>query len=185
MSSVSDLAIFLIALGFANLLIAAPSRAFVMEISPRKKSSEFFGIFDTLMDSGFAVGPLVAGYLLTDKINAGVSHIGVFTALMCIVSFLIILFAHETVVRTKKMFKSMRAVISADGVYRAGLMDFGQLHGAGRAVLLSIFTLVFIDGVIWTIEPLYTTSGMSLENAGIILMMFQLPLLLFQIPCAA
>ncbi|MFA5930124.1 MAG: MFS transporter [Candidatus Micrarchaeia archaeon] len=182
LQSVATLVVFLVALGFANLLLAPPARAFVMEISPSKKTSEFFGIFDTLMDLGFAIGPLAAGYILSERTDLGVSDIGIFTALMCIVALLVILLAHETVLRTKKMFRSIRDVISTDGFYRAGLADFRQLHGAGLAILLSIFTLVFIDGVIWTIGPLYTTTGMSMEDAGLILMMFQLPLLLFQIP---
>jgi len=182
LETVPELVLFLIALGFANLLLAPPARAFVMEITPRKKSSEFFGIFDTMMDLGFAVGPLAAGYILSQRVDLGVADIGIFTALLCIVAFLVILLAHETVLRTKKMFKSIRDVIYVDGIYRAGVTDFRQLHGPGLAILLSIFTLVFIDGVIWTIGPLYTTTGMSLEDAGFILMMFQLPLLLFQIP---
>ncbi len=42
--------------------------------------------------------------------------------------------------------------------------------------------MVFIDGIVWAFEPLYTTLGVSTAMVGLILSMFVVPYILFEVP---
>ncbi|MFH1054762.1 MAG: MFS transporter [Candidatus Altiarchaeota archaeon] len=177
-----DYAIFMVFFGFANLMIIVPVRAYVMDIAPKAKSSEFFGIIEVAYQVGFAVGPVVAGYLIADSLDVSVSNTGLFYFLLCLASALIMLKVKESILLGKTLIASLKDAIHEDKVYLRSLTDFRDLHYSGAAILFTTFITVFIDGVIWTLEPLYTTLGLDVETVGIILVMFVIPFVLFEVP---
>ena len=77
---------------------------------------------------------------------------------------------------------SVKDTIVKDNLYVKSLLDFKDLHFAGVAVLLATFIIVFVDGIVWTLEPLYTTLDIGAETVGLILSMFVLPFILFEVP---
>jgi MFS family permease len=173
-TNIPELILFLIALGFTNLIIASPMRAWVMELSVRKKSGQSWGLFEGMMDLGFTIAPLFAGFILSTYITDGAFYLGMFVVIMAFVAMMLLLLAQDTVKHTLKMLKSIIKVIFEDKMYITGFRNFSQLRGIGIAVLLSIFIFVFVDGVVWAIEPLLATTGFSVMIVGIILTAHQL-----------
>jgi len=174
--------VFMLFFGFANLSIAVPIRAYVMDIAPQGKTSEYFGIFEASHQIGFAVGPVAAGYFISTELNLSLSNTGIFYFLTCIAAALVLLIVKETVIKNKSTFVNIKEAITKDRVFIKSLLDYKDLHYAGVAILMSTFIIVFVDGIAWTFEPLYTTLGLSTETVGLILAMFVVPFILFEIP---
>jgi len=181
-SSIIPYVIFMIILGVAGLIIVVPARSYVMRISPANKSSEFFGIFETLYQLGFTIGPVIAGYLLLVGLNQGVSYSGLFYSFVCLISIAFLLFLPDIVVGTHSIRHIITSFIHHDKIYLRGILDYRDLNYAGLTVLLSTFVFVTIDGITWAIEPLYTTEGYSTEFVGLLLSVFVIPFLLFELP---
>jgi MFS family permease len=172
-SSIPELVFYMITFGFATLLITPSGRALAMEVSPRNRTGTFFGLVEGMIDLGFMISPLFAGYLLSTYVTDGTFYIGAFAALMCMASMLVFLLTRETVKHISKIFESIHKVITVDGIYRKGLIDFSQLRGVGIVFLVSTFIFVSVDGIIWSIEPLFTTIGFSAIIVGIIMTVYQ------------
>jgi len=173
---------FMVVFGLANLSMLVPSRAYIMDIAPKKKTSEFFGIFEVFYQIGFTAGPVIAGYLVADQLDVGVLNSGLFYFLVSIASALILMRCKETVTLGKSALVSVKDVIQKDRLYFKSLLDYKSLHYAGAAILLATFIIVFVDGVVWTLVPLYTTLGLDAGTVGLILSMFVLPFILFEVP---
>jgi len=180
--TIFDFLLFLIVFGFGNLLIIVPSRAYVMEISPTHKTSEYFGIFETLIQLGFIIGPIAGGYLIENQLQDSIINPGTFSSVACLISIFFLIFIKDTITPRENILRCIRSVITSDHIFSRGLKDFKNLHRTGFAILLSTFLFVFMDGVIWAIEPLYVTQGLDTETVGVIMAMFVLPFILFEAP---
>ncbi|MFH1055013.1 MAG: MFS transporter [Candidatus Altiarchaeota archaeon] len=174
--------LFMIVFGFANLLIIVPARAYVMETTPENKRSEFFGIFESLIQIGFTVGPIIAGYLITDNFNIGLTDTGILFSLSCLLAFFIILLIQETITVKEPVLNSIKTIVKTDWIYLKGLREFKTLRAPGAAILLTTFILIFIDGIIWSMEPLYTKQGLDATTVGYIMAMFVAPFILLEAP---
>jgi MFS family permease len=173
--------LFMVVFGIANQLILISGRAFLMDVAPQGKTSEYFGILESLAQIGFAVGPVVAGMLIADKLDVGIFNVGVFYLVMCSIALVIVLALKETV-KCEKFAESVKKLIKKDRLISRELIDFQGLGVGGLVVLFSTFIIVFIDGVVWTFEPLYTTLGIDTATVGLILSMFVLPFIFFEVP---
>ena len=174
--------LFMILFGLANLSIIVPSRAYIMDIAPKGKTSEFFGISEAAQQIGFAIAPVIGGYFIADRLGIGLLNTGLFFLLMSLIAAMILLLVKETVTKEKPTFVSIKDVITKDKVFLKSLLDYKSLHYAGVAIFLSTFIIVFIDGIVWTFGPLYTTLGVETWMVGLILSMFVLPFILFEVP---
>jgi DHA1 family multidrug resistance protein-like MFS transporter len=174
--------IFMVVFGFATLNTLVPARAYIMDIAPKKKTGEFFGIFEAAYQIGFAVGPLIAGAIIADQFYFALPSAALFYSFACLAAALVLLSIKETVTKGKSTFVSVKDVIQKDRLYFKSLLDYKTLHYAGVAILISTFILVFVDGIVWTFEPLYTTMGVDTGTVGVILMMFVLPYIIFETP---
>ena len=174
--------VFMAILGVADLSIILPVRAYIMDIAPKESVSEFFGIFEAAIQIGFAVAPLVGGYLITEEFGIGISSASVFLFLMVLATMLVLIPIKETVGGVKPAFVSVKDTIIKDRVFLKSLLDYKDLQYAGVAILLATFITVFIDGIIWAFEPLYTTLGIGTAMVGLILSMFVVPYILFEVP---
>jgi DHA1 family multidrug resistance protein-like MFS transporter len=173
---------FMALLGIADLSIILPVRAYIMEIAPKENVSESFGIFEAAGQVGFAVAPLVGGYLIADNFNVGISNSGIFMFLGVSAAALILSFVKDTIRRRESAFVSIKDTILKDRLFLKSLLDYKDLQYAGMAILLATFITVSIDGVIWAFEPLYTTLGIDTATVGLILSMFVIPFILFEVP---
>lgn len=182
LATLPEFILFALVLGFADLLIIVPARAYVMEISPEKERSSYFGIFEALIQLGFTIGPIVAGMLIADNFNVGLTETGILMTLFSLLAAVVMMFLKETVTVKEPIIKAVKAVIGSDRIYLEGLIDYRSLHKAGAAILLTTFILVFIDGIIWAIEPLYTKLGIDAETVGVIMAMFVIPFILLEAP---
>jgi MFS family permease len=181
-NSLSRFIAFMFLAGLANVSIVVPARAYIMDIAPKKKTSEFFGIFEVFYQIGFTVGPVIAGYLVAGQLDLGALNSGLFYFLACMAAILILLLCKETVPLGKSALVSVKDVIQKDRLFFKSLLDFKTLHYAGIVVLLATFIIVFVDGVVWTWVPLYVTLGFGVEFVGVLLMLFVLPFILFEVP---
>jgi len=181
-SLVSLFAILLI-LGFSNQLINVPTRTYVMEISPSKKTAEYFGLLETGMQMGFVVSALLGGALLEEGIIESVDLICILAILTCIGALVLINFGiKETIVGRTSLISGIRSVITTDKFIMKGIREYQTLKSAGIVVLLLALFFVITDSLIWAFEPLYYSLGISTSAMGVILAMFILPFIIFQAP---
>jgi len=179
MTTVALIAIFLLIWGFAYQAFNIPVTAYVMDISPKGRFSEYFGAYMTFMFLGLATGPAIAGFLLVSNKDL----IPYFYSLMSGVSFLVTLLALKRIVRSQELFKGIRELIKRDRIFMKELLDFRELGVTGLLVLYLTFILAFSELVIWTLEPLYFQSLLiNPVYGGLILSSFVLPLVIFEIP---
>jgi MFS family permease len=174
--------LFAFVLGFADLLILIPVRAYVMEISPEAKRSEYFGIFEAFVQLGFTIGPILAGILIADNFDQGITETGQVMTLFSLLAAITVMLLKETITVKEPVIKALKSIICTDKIYLEGISDFRTLQKAGFGILLTTFILVFIDGTIWAIEPLITKLGINPATAGIIMAMFIIPFILFEAP---
>ncbi len=174
------LAIFLLLWGFAYQLFNIPSTAYVMDISPKGKFSEYFGAYMTFLFLGLAIGPVIAGFLLVSNENL----IPYFYSLTCGISLIIVLFALKRIIKSpESISEGIKELIKKDKVFMKEIMDFKELKVTGLLVLYLTFILAFCELVIWTFEPLYFQNLLiNPVFGGLILSSFVLPLVLFEIP---
>ncbi len=182
-SSIPSLFVLLLLLGFFNQLINVPVRSYVMDIAPKDKSSEYFGLLVTGMQLGFAVGPIIGGLLLSGNFSGGVCLISLLYAVTSVVSMLLVWFGvPETVKEKKGLVCGIKSVVTKDKIFMKGLLEYRALKSAGLLIFLLTLAFIVTDGVIWAIEPLYNDLGIGSETVGVILSMFVIPFVLFQIP---
>lgn len=183
--SLIGLALLLIILGFSNQLINVPIRSYVMEISPHGKTSEYFGIEKTSEQLGFALAfaPIIAGVLISEDVMASRIPISILYIITCLIAIIMVHYTvKETLTERKSIFCGIRSVVTTDRIFMKGLNEYRALKSKGIIIFLMTLSFVIIDGLIWAIEPLYNNLGIGTEMVGVILAMFVLPYVLFQIP---
>lgn len=182
-NSILVLAIFLLLLGFSNQLINVPIRAYLMDISPKDKTSKYFSVQTTGMQIGFAAGPIIAGILLSQELVKGITMVSLLYIITCLISILILYFGFkETVKGGSPIFTGMRSLIRKDKIFMREILDYATLKSAGLMIFLLTLMFIITDGLIWAIEPLYYKQGIDPGTVGIILSMFVIPFVFFQIP---
>ncbi|MBN2251382.1 MAG: MFS transporter [Candidatus Altiarchaeota archaeon] len=172
---------FMVVFGLMNQFIFISCRAYIMDISHIGKTSEYFGVFGSFGQVGFALGPVIAGVIIADNLSVGEVDTGLFYAVMCFLALFLLFFLRETV-KVDSAFVSVKELLQKDKLVLRELVDFKSLHFAGFIVFLVTFVLTFTDGWIWTLEPLYTTLGIDSVTVGLILSMFVLPFIIFEAP---
>jgi len=180
-STVPALILFLVVFGIANQLIYISVRAFIMDISPLNKTSEYFGFFEALASIGFTIGPIVGGMLIADQLSIGVLSVGLFYFTMCLIALVIVFTLKETIPK-EGLTSSIKDLIKKDKLIFRELIEFKELRGPGAIILILTFILVTADGLIWTMEPLFATLGLDTATVGLILAMFVVPFILFDVP---
>jgi len=182
-NSIQLLAIFLLILGFSNQLINVPIRAYIMDISPKDKTSEYFSVQTTGMQVGFALAPILAGILLSQELAKGTNAISLLYAVTCLIAIAIICVGfRETVKGEGSTFDGVKSLIRKDKIFMKGLLEYTTLKSVGLVIFLLTLMFIITDGVIWTLEPLYYQQGINTETVGIILSMFVIPFIFFQLP---
>lgn len=181
--SILSLMVFLLILGFSNQLINVPLRAYVMDISPKDKTSEYFGVQTTGMQIGFALAPIIAGILLSQSLMMGITTISLLYILLCLVVIIVLHFGSKETVRDDgSVLSGMQSVVQKDKIFMKGILEYTTLKSVGLMIFLLTLMFIITDGLIWAIEPLYYKQGIDTKTVGIILSMFVVPFILFQIP---
>jgi MFS family permease len=180
-SSLYAFIIFMVLFGIANQTIFISARAYVMDISPKGKTSEFFGIFDAMASVGTIIGPIIAGMLVADNLPAGISSVGIFYFVMCMATLSLVLLLKEAITYNG-LRSSVRDLLQKDKLILRELTEFKELRNGGAIILIMTFVLVVTDGLIWTMEPLYFTLGFQPEMLGLLMAMFVVPFVLFSVP---
>lgn len=194
--SMMSLMVFMIFFGLANQYVLVPARAYVMDIAPKGKTAEYFGVFTTFFQIGFMIAPFIAGYLLGETLSsAGVSNISLFYFTACLLAAVLVFLLKETVDKRETTYMAVKDLIKKDKVILKEILDYRELKTVGLMILFLTFILVAADGVIWMLEPLYYKLNVSPltvpllgyempagATIGLILSMFVLPFILFEIP---
>lgn len=175
----SSLVIFLIIWGLFYTIFEVPIIAYIMDISRKRTSSENFGIYFTFISIGFAIGPIIGGFLLIKGFNS----IFYFYSIFCILAFLVASFFLKEIIRMPKpLGLSLRDLIQKDRLFIKEIIDFQRLKETGVFILYLSFLFAFWDGLIWMMTPLYTIKLLITPvMAGLILSSFVIPFILFQI----
>ncbi|MBN2251381.1 MAG: MFS transporter [Candidatus Altiarchaeota archaeon] len=168
--------------GLGNAAVNTSARSFVMDISPKKRESEYFSLYTTAMSLGFVLGPLIAGDFLSGGFENGVYCVSLIFMATCTISFIILFFLKESVGNTKVFSAGFRELIKNDKVFLRSFSDFRRLGHVGLLILFVTALLSLSDRLIWTIEPLYYQSNIPSLYVGVIMSMFILPYVLFEIP---
>jgi MFS family permease len=176
-----ELAVFLVFLGLLYQTVYIPVMAYVMNISPKRESSEYMGLEMGLIHSGFAVGPIAAGLMLAfgySMLEAG-STIYIVGCTLAFTAAMV----WFTYGGREGMLAGIKDLMVKDKVFLRELADYGRLKSTGVAVLAMTFLFTFYDGAVWLLEPLYysrfTTNPLL---GGLVLAAFVLPLIFFELP---
>lgn len=183
-SVANTLTLFLLAMlfmGLGNAIVNTASRAFIMDIAPGTSTSKYFGFFNTSASLGWAVGPLVSGALLFGGFSQGVYYVAYLFSFTCLLAGFITVFIKETVKETKSIAEGFRLLFK-ERFYIKGFHEYSKLRLAGGIILALTLLFTFLDRIIWTFEPLYYSEGIDSFTVGLILTMFILPYILFEIP---
>ncbi|VVB53680.1 Multidrug resistance protein MdtH [uncultured archaeon] len=168
-------------LGLGYALITTSSRAFVMDFAPRDGASKYFSFINTASSLGTAIGPFLGGILLVGGLQQGTLLIASLFIFTCAFAGVVSLSLRETVKETTSVSKGLK-LLSKDGFYFRGFAEYGKLKSIGGVVFGLTFMLTFLDRAVWTFEPLYYNEGMNSYTVGLILSMFIIPYILFEIP---
>jgi len=182
----SDLAVFIVlsvTFGISNALLNPTSRAYVMDLAPKESASEYFGFLFSFVYLGASVGPLLAGFLVTDLISFNLNWIALMVSISGIVSLFLFIAISETILRKKSLKKGLNQIVIRDKLFLRAFRDFGKLKDIGILIVLVTFVISLVDGIIWTFEPLYYEE-LALDPAigGILMFLLIMPMVLFQIP---
>ena len=183
-NSLQEIVLFLLLLGISYQLIYVPSIAYVMDISPRGKSSEYFGVYMACIFLGYGIGPFISGYFMTDNILVDATRVGYIFSIGCFMALLIaIFFLRETITRTESTIVGIKELIKRDKLFIKELRDYGHLRPIAIVMLYLTLLFTFFDGAVWTLEPLYYKNiNISPLFGGIILGIFSLSLVIFDVP---
>jgi len=174
--------LFMILVGLGNASVNTAIRSYVMDISPRGQESKYFSVYTTAMSLGFVLGPLAAGEFMSRGLDAGIYGVSLLFMAACLVSLFVSFSLEESVKGAKVFVKGFRELVMDDGFYVKSFSDFRHLGLLGLTILLVTALLSLSDRVIWTIEPLYYNSDIPAFYVGLIMSMFILPYVLFEIP---
>jgi MFS family permease len=173
---------FMLVFGIVNQFAILPGRAYLMDIAPKGKTSEYFGIFSAVFNLGYSIGPIIGGYFIAESLNVGLFSTGLFVAVLCIIAIIFLSLLKETMVETKSVSNSVRDVIIRDKILVRSILQYKQLKVVGVLILALTLVLIIIDGIIWSLEPLYNTLGIDSVLVGLILASFTVPYIIFEAP---
>jgi MFS transporter, DHA1 family, multidrug resistance protein len=174
-SSLLAVIIGLLIYGFACDLYIIPTYAQLIQVSPKKNDSESFAIFDSAGSLGWALGPMVGGFIIASYMP---ENIFLFFSLMCLFTFIFVI----ALIKIPDI-KDKKAKETSLRVYFTNLVNIRKLTRQAKISLFLTSLLALWDSLLWMITPLYLFSlGTNPILIGIILTVFALPYLLFQIP---
>lgn len=180
--SLTSFIVFGFLLGVIHQLFNTPIKAYIMDISPKGKTAEYFGVYSTSFSIGLALGSVAGGFLLANNLIAGVQRMSYFYTTIGILALAIALILKETVKLSTEGSVKIAESLRGDQLLIKGLLEYKKLGSIGLLVLYLTFIIYFGPGMTWTIEPLYNKLGMDSNMLGLILGMFVIPLILFTIP---
>jgi MFS family permease len=176
-STVLGFVLFVFLFGASSQLVYAPLKAYLLEVSPEGKTSKYFGVFATVFQLGLALGPLAGGFLILNGFRAGVEY----SVLLFTPCYLLALgvFLHSNIGLSKRMRFNVRLRELLYGSIR----DYHKLKEFGLIVLWLTILFTTYEGLVWTLEPLFNRIySLNAVTTGLILSMFTLPFILFNIP---
>jgi len=173
----------IILLGLSISLISSPARAYIMDLTPRGLSAEYFGIFISAMYLGLALGPIFTGFYMDSSIEIGTEFVSRITMGTGIIGILLFTFIRETVNKPQPLLYGLRNLLLEDRIVTKAFSQFSELKKLGGVILLLTVLFAITDGFIWALEPLYYTSlKLNSSTGSIIFSMFYLPLIIFSLP---
>jgi MFS family permease len=136
----------------------------------------------SLLHSGFAVGPIIAGFVLA--LGYTMLEVGsILYVLGCVSALAVAAVWFSESKKHGRTLEAIREVMLKDKVFLREIMDYSKLKSTGLAILAMTFLFTFYDGAVWILEPLYYSRFTS--NAvlgGLVMSAFVVPLILFEIP---
>lgn len=179
--SFTSFALFGLFFGLGHQLFNTPIKAYIMDISPKGKTAEYFAVYSTSFSIGLTLGSVVGGFLLANNLAVGVGSISHFYLVTGLVAFFVTLCLKETVTSSDKSIK-ITAFLRKDHHLIRQLLQYKKIGIIGLLILYLNFIMYFAAGMTWTLEPLYYQLNINSQLVGVILGMFVLPLILFTIP---
>lgn len=170
--------LFLLTLIFYELATQAfiiPADAELMALTPPRRTGRFHGIAEGFHNFGYAVGPILAGWLLVWNIPSALWL--AFAGSIGMILLSAIFLPKES--KTEPFPQSISDVWRRDRVYLSGLKEFRKLGFLGSYLAFLFFILAVHWGFTALLEPLYTTKlGFDEKYIGLIFAGFTLPFLL-------
>ena len=170
--------LFLLTLIFYELATQAyiiPADAELMALSPGRHAGRFNGITEGFHNFGYALGPMIAGWLLVWGIPSALWF--AFTGAVAMIFISAFFLPKET--RSEPFFSSISDVWRRDKVFISGIKEFRQLGFIGSYLVFLFFLSAVHWGFINILEPIYTTDlGFDEKFVGLIFAGFTLPFFL-------
>lgn len=164
--------------GVSSQLVYTSLKAYLLDITPQGKSSKYFGVIATGFQVGLALGPAVGGYLMSGGLGAGLASASRFFALDLLLIILLILFF-----RIGEFEKKVKVQYTFAEFFLNGVGDYLKLGRVSLIVLWLTILFTTYEGLVWTLEPLFSTHySLNSFTTGVILSMFILPFIVFNIP---
>jgi MFS family permease len=164
-------------LGVASQLVYSSLKAYLLHIIPEGKSARYFGVLVTVFQAGLAVGPAAGGYLISGGLESGIA---VASKILCADLILIIALSLAWGVGGIKSKEEIGDIVS---MLLSGPREYLKLKHVGVMVLWLSILFTTYEGLVWTLEPLFTEYySITPLAAGLILTAFTIPFILFNIP---
>lgn len=170
--------LFLLTLIFYELATQAyiiPADAELMALSPGKHAGRFNGVAVGFHNFGYALGPVIAGWLLVWSIPSALYFAFAGAVIMVLISAFFL--PRET--RSEPFFSTLSDVWRRDKVFIKGIVEFRQLGFLGSYLAFLFFVSAVHSGFNSLLGPLYTIDlGLDEKFVGLIFAGFTLPFLL-------
>ncbi len=170
--------LFLLTLIFYELATQAyiiPADAELMALSPGRRAGRFNGITEGFHNFGYALGPMIAGWLLVWSVPSALWFAFTGSVAMILISTLFL--PREN--KPEPFFSSISDVWRRDKVFLSGIKEFRRLGFIGSYLVFLFFISAVHWGFINILEPIYTTNlGFDEKFVGLIFAGFTLPFLL-------
>lgn len=177
-STLAKFILFVSMFGFASQMVYGSLKACLLDITPKGETSKYFSVVATAFQSGLALGPLAGGYFILKDLAGGVSAASRFFTLDLVVIILLLLFFKVGSVKAK-----VRIPHTLKEFLFNGIGDYLKLKRLGLVVLWLTILFTTYEGLVWTLEPLFNKYyQLNSFTTGLILSMFVLPFILFNIP---
>ena len=174
LSTTTNFILYCLVFGLVIILYQSSIKAYILDIAPKGKSGEYFGILYTFYGLGLTLGAFLGGYLLRDRVVLGLRNVGETTIVIGILSFIIALTLRETVSKNKSTENKINFI--------EGVKEYRRLGRTGLVVLYAIFIIAFGSSLVITLEPLFYTEGIDSTTVGLIMTLFVFPMILFSVP---
>lgn len=158
---------FVLLFGVASQMIYASLKVHLLDMAPKGSTSKYFGVAAAAFQMGLALSPIVGGILLGVTLSPST---------LFIILILILFFLCSSIDDVKET--------GADKVkLTGGFRFFKNIKGIGLFLLFVTVLFTTFEGLVWAIEPLFKDYyGFDGLTVGVILSMFVLPFILFNIP---